>query len=490
MIPPETLLMIFELVFEASIPLYDRAGLVQELPEEMLYGGDNRALYWGDDDLQSPAPFPFALSAVCTAWRDLMSTVPMFWTRLVIFVGGPDATPIRDVRQYLQWSRQLSVSVHILNRSEYLNSTGTHVDHARDQEYVRELMDVLAPHFHRLQLLTCDLLGCPELAGLLEAGHRRGSRLAGLTVVCEYLVTAPHDADGGPAGAKEMHRNSSKVDRSKVLFISASSLAWFLDRFPYDWVDGESDDFRLDFTLSDPPPPLNEGEGVDLHNLIECLGGGVFTTTVWLCNVPLTWQQHDPVHQSLAYDWHDADMVVEELPPGAVEEIIDCLDDTVAFFHSFEVVRCPIGEPHYALLSERLVLDGLIVPGPTHLVPFVRHWDGKELEMRNCPAAAVDAVLDMVAAADDENEETNETNAMRLRTLRLRDCGAFSFAKLRRAVDARDAKAQAQRRKPVPEWEQMRWPPLSSIVIQGQHPTLSADDAAWARENRHRCLWV
>ncbi|EGO04113.1 hypothetical protein SERLA73DRAFT_175881, partial [Serpula lacrymans var. lacrymans S7.3] len=34
--------------------------------------------------LMTPTLFPYAIAAVCTRWREIMSTVPEFWTRVVI----------------------------------------------------------------------------------------------------------------------------------------------------------------------------------------------------------------------------------------------------------------------------------------------------------------------------------------------------------------------------------------------------------------------
>lgn len=61
-------------------------------------------------------PFLESIASVYPRWRDAMSAVSTFWTRLVAWVGRSDPTPLLRVRQYLELSRKLNFEVYILQR--------------------------------------------------------------------------------------------------------------------------------------------------------------------------------------------------------------------------------------------------------------------------------------------------------------------------------------------------------------------------------------
>ena len=111
-IPPDILLLIFrELLIDVRAPAARvRWGL--------------RSIGWNDDDLK-PWPayktnmpdftFTETLGTVCRRWREVMATVSLFWTRLVIWVGER-TTPLTQIREYLAWSRDRPIDIYILEK--------------------------------------------------------------------------------------------------------------------------------------------------------------------------------------------------------------------------------------------------------------------------------------------------------------------------------------------------------------------------------------
>jgi hypothetical protein len=65
---------------------------------------------WYNVDAMSPTLFPFAISAVCSFWKDIMSFVSKFWTRIVIFVDSLDTHRSAISAQFL-WARDLPLDV-------------------------------------------------------------------------------------------------------------------------------------------------------------------------------------------------------------------------------------------------------------------------------------------------------------------------------------------------------------------------------------------
>ena len=59
-----------------------------------------------DFDALSPSLFPFALAAVCSLWRDVISLVPEYWMNVVVFVGSEVTCPEAITSQF-SWSRGL-----------------------------------------------------------------------------------------------------------------------------------------------------------------------------------------------------------------------------------------------------------------------------------------------------------------------------------------------------------------------------------------------
>ena len=66
-----------------------------------------------DFDALSPSLFPFALAAVCSLWRDVISLVPEYWMNVVVFVDS-EATCPGAISSQLLWSRGLPLDVVVI----------------------------------------------------------------------------------------------------------------------------------------------------------------------------------------------------------------------------------------------------------------------------------------------------------------------------------------------------------------------------------------
>lgn len=100
--------------------------------------------------------FPESIASVCRHWREVMSSVSAFWTRLVIWVGE-DPTPLPCVREYLEWSRGHPIDIYILQRPETPAKSEIMATKAQVDAQVKDVMETLAPHMARWAVLCIDL---------------------------------------------------------------------------------------------------------------------------------------------------------------------------------------------------------------------------------------------------------------------------------------------------------------------------------------------
>ncbi|KAH7929398.1 hypothetical protein BV22DRAFT_135355 [Leucogyrophana mollusca] len=177
--PTELLLMIFKGVYAAH-----RTGQVgsQSDPNSNSDSDSDSDSDSSDDwipaDPLSPSYFPLALTRVCTAWRDIMSTVPEFWTRLVIFVDN-DPTPLSQVESWLEWSRDLPLDILVTRRPDRFEE-----DDPDENDRVDCLIDVIYGDIERCQRLCFDVILASSLPPLDIFNHLVAPHLATFTLEC------------------------------------------------------------------------------------------------------------------------------------------------------------------------------------------------------------------------------------------------------------------------------------------------------------------
>ncbi|KAJ3557471.1 hypothetical protein NP233_g11735 [Leucocoprinus birnbaumii] len=211
--PTELLLIIFNFVFD------DLASYCADSPEahkecDVCNGvyqnaipagaggsaGQNLHVVWEwQDDVLSDALFPYSIAGVCRRWRDIMATVPQFWTRLIVFVDDPTvsayrpSTPpltppwssssslpstsseppasyaptidaARNIHSHLSWSAQLPIEVYVLRRR---HSTSLGIDKT-ERSRTRLVFEAIKPHLHRCHVLRFSVLQSSSLPSLVH----------------------------------------------------------------------------------------------------------------------------------------------------------------------------------------------------------------------------------------------------------------------------------------------------------------------------------
>ena len=107
---------------------------------------------WEEHEFTSPSLFPYALASVCSLWRDAMSFLPKFWSRIVFFVDPP-ATPLSAFLSQLSWSQGVEIHDIVVTRRSFHDS----VDCNHEKAQIRSIMNILGPHIHRIRQLRFDV---------------------------------------------------------------------------------------------------------------------------------------------------------------------------------------------------------------------------------------------------------------------------------------------------------------------------------------------
>ncbi|KAF9219093.1 hypothetical protein BS17DRAFT_790003 [Gyrodon lividus] len=110
-------------------------------------------------DSPSSTLFPHALAMVCPAWRKMLSSVPPFWTRVVIAIDD-NPTPWCLVKGSFEWSRPLPIDVLIAPHG------ATYKEDPRESNRVEAVMQCLIPELHRclsIRINTIQVSSLPPL---------------------------------------------------------------------------------------------------------------------------------------------------------------------------------------------------------------------------------------------------------------------------------------------------------------------------------------
>jgi hypothetical protein len=129
-LPAELLMMIFKLVYD------------QETKTSKFLDSPK----WIEKDIMSSSLFPYAIASVCSLWKDVMSLVPDFWTRVVVLVDSPSILP----SVVISWSRDLPIDL-IITRKDSEHSVDTQQERTQAVSIMKTLVD---PHVFVSSLIS------------------------------------------------------------------------------------------------------------------------------------------------------------------------------------------------------------------------------------------------------------------------------------------------------------------------------------------------
>lgn len=465
-LPPEILSLIFTLVYLQNQHSYvSYAEIVKADAAGMPFPTSSNI--WAPEDVLSPSLFPFALAAVCTTWRDTMSSLPEFWTRLVMFANTPTTFPsLSDLRtfaglkQQLEWSSNLPLDVFITRLpDEGLDTT------AEDEGYIlRKAMDVLKPHVGRCKTINYNVVHSSSLPSIMTDLNHPTPLLSELRLNSVFYS-----------------------DETNELTVSSHPLNFYFPCLEYLALDGRN---FMDFSTNVPDwveriadPGEDDGTAVPLaiSNYLEMDGELPEGSTFW-----------DKIADALSKISHlDLSSIMVFNPPkrrdlvGTLYRQLDRLEflrvnpllinevlHNISYTEILNIVSCGIGEDIDCEVDAfHLTLEA--IPNTQDICSFLSRWCGFELTVINCPSFN-DAGLDILT---NKSLSPNTTN---LGSFYISDCANFTVAALKRFVERQKAK--------FAEFGDED-DDFTCLEVTGFGPPLPATEREWFQLNVPQFVW-
>jgi hypothetical protein len=136
----------------------------------------------------------FAVTAVCSFWRDAATMVPEFWTRVKILIDLPHFS-ISFVASLLARSRDLVIEKAVVTRSIW-----TETNDECERTRVMSIMQAIAPHIRRCRAITFEVRFSSSLPSFPRDFRGTAERLESLELLCA------EDDGGAPSNVGEMSR--------------------------------------------------------------------------------------------------------------------------------------------------------------------------------------------------------------------------------------------------------------------------------------------
>ncbi|GLB45683.1 hypothetical protein LshimejAT787_2600160 [Lyophyllum shimeji] len=381
------------------------------------------------DDLLSEDVFPHAPAAVCMSWRSILSTVPVFWTRVVMFTEAPGCYSLSYLNSQLEWSRNLPLDVFVVTRDRGESAVTPDAERAR----IREIMTTLAPHVQRFQSLCYELKFTSSLPRLASDFPDVMPCLTDLTLNAKVGNGPSAFLDGSkPINFPFPRLKDLAIDGWNFVDIFATS-SWWSDTFLHDANSLSISHYRPTpdekndpFLLADALDFFAQFRSLSLSHLTfaqEIDLSSTHNPTPWMSPRTSLFLSHlsAPLTALLLEAHYTRHLAIEHCP----------LTD-VTVLEAGEVTLRDIPDPGAGdLYSSRSLSYDL-----RGLLPM---WDGDTLRIEACPGLD-DRVLDVLRGTTINRTQAARVeglNAPNLTELHIEGCTGVSVEALRRMTNAR-----------------------------------------------------
>ena len=432
-LPAELLLVIFKLVYKQQLetrPLWPAI-------ESSVRGPD-----WIEKDIASTSLFPYAIASVCSLWRDVMSLVPEFWTRVMVLVDSPSILP----SAVISWSRDLPIEL-IVTRKDFEHSVDSQQERTQAVSILKTLIN---PHIHRIRKLCFKVMFSSSLPPFPTGFDGDPRILSRLGLECK-------EDDGVSTGVWESLTSAEQQYPSLENLSMDGRIFYHACKKDSKWTAKCASVQHL--SVSDFKP--NPGESFSSSEFMHPITIMLRLETLFLTNLnldldtspsrPDSWPPSDSLnHITLSH--------IDVFEP--IAEIFGWSSDAWSFTFSHSAIGnpgCIFGDDGGSLSLHDINAD-------QDLIPLLRCWRGEQLHVSECPSFN-DAVLTIMAT--ETGDGTAFTCARNVREIDIIDCTNFSMVALRRLISNRVGSESE----------------IATVSIRGKAPPISTRDRRWLGKN-------
>lgn len=438
-LPPELLLLIFEHVYADS----------------MLNGE------WIVCNSQSCTQFPFAPAAVCKAWRDVLASVPRFWTRIIINL---DTTKFSDIDTYLHLSRKLTFEITVTRDQRIISHSRTNNNDEGAQ--TAAVMARIIPHLHRCRSLCFQLLRSSSLPALRYL-NVRAPLLERLKLQCGI------DDGEHPLVSSEVPEEwRFYAPALRYLFLNGRN---FRDACALRWVERLSS--LEDLCISRYSGGKHRTGELHLHDVLLVVDG-LHRRFGMLQKLTLQDISFDGIlTQQDGYDIQIEAVSLRSINLSTVRAIFMSKTGPAPRLVHIKHELSPSVYHIRLTQADTLVLEGSF----SRMAEAINIWDGNCLSIKCCPIFNDDTIRGIY-----RSWSPNKLTSPSWSRLEIENCTEFSADALLALIDARDDAVQRARdRDPTSQ------APFNSLQVLRIHggPPISPEDAEAFKEKLLTFEW-
>ena len=247
-----------------------------------------------------------------------MSTVAVFWTRIVILVDT-NPTPLRAIESYFRWTRDLPLDVAVMRKPGTFEE-----DDPGEKARVAAVMGLLAPHVRRCHNLHFDIIYSSSLPSLRRDFHGVASELESLRLECQV-----DDGRNDPSDVVEHGTFACPVLRWLVIDGRNFMDSCMIDARPFTNASAIK---ILHFS-----PSESDDESLSLYQVLESLLK--FDKLLWLAMSDIEFDFASGSYQAYSFPLSSSFVTFEDLSDEVLTEYFDV---TSAHPEAASFTRCSI----------------------------------------------------------------------------------------------------------------------------------------------------
>ncbi|KIJ18678.1 hypothetical protein PAXINDRAFT_8923 [Paxillus involutus ATCC 200175] len=419
------------------------------------------------------AIFPNALAMVCSAWRDMLSSVPSFWTQVVIAIDGNPTL----IKGSLELSRPLPIDVLITPyMSKYDEVSG-------EGHRVEAVMHHLVPELHRCRSIRFNTIQASSLPPLRAfSGQALLLRAFELGCTpCDPWVPVKEERGGDMAVPIEL-----MCPKLETLHLNGRN---FCNVCPPHFASGPS--LSHDLWLSHLPNltslaitdyrPGSENEGLSMAGVLCALQELPYLAHLVIENVEFdNIQSHDLYQLSSAF----RRLELSDLTGGLYFFFSTVmLPERLGTLH---ITRCNIDGVQWGnVRCTELILTS--IETGNDISQILDYCDVSELVVDGCPSFDDDLIYSLMGSTLPFPNE--DVSAKFLRSLNIYGCDDFSMGALKEMCEWRERRA----------WEEAPWQSVDDIASTRftvctpitrvgvyRKPDLTPEDKEWLKSYNSR----